>query len=338
MKKIATIVGTVTLFGLAILLTIYSVRYKNAEYAAVRALVKLGLSEEDSAVVMAMAKQESNFHQNVVGRYGEVGILQITKAVAKEQGLVVSPYEPRKPSSLLGVLAFDASAEEKKADERFELAANLRVGSSYYLALKRQLAFGHSDLQDLEMFAVGAYNMGPTRLQNLFEEGAPKTLEQFLPWLEAYEGDRIDPMKKSIVIDHLESVSKYYKEYLLMLPWMQRHGKPVAEEYFAAAKNAMVEVVDYQKWFMHLVLGGLIFFLAMTWLVRFMPSGKAFNLAFLLILLLAVVVESLDLREAVINGKKVDLIESVWDVFWTILIPLAWRTTRWVACKMRPKS
>lgn len=97
----------------------------------------------DPWLLLAMAQVESNFNTQLVGSYGEIGVLQILpstgKYIAKE----------------LNIAAFSA-------DILFDIALNVRF-SAFYLAKCFELTAGWDDLViDHSSRALLAYNRGPT--------------------------------------------------------------------------------------------------------------------------------------------------------------------------------
>lgn len=126
--------------------------------ATVPAISKAVLNEGkaydiDPFILMSVIYIESRFNSKAVGRYGEIGLMQI------------------KPSTALwmlsrGLIEFDSKAhtEDSIARALYDPATNIKFGAAY-------LAYMRSYFPESETLYLAAYNMGVGNVQALLRRG-----------------------------------------------------------------------------------------------------------------------------------------------------------------------
>ena len=109
-----------------------------------------------SALVYAIARQESNFHEDVFSRAGGLGILQLTLSTAQQ---------------------FDPSLTEKSL---YDPATNIRISIAYLKKLSQQF-------NQHPLLVASAYNAGPNKTRSWQPKSAPMPADIWIeirPWEE----------------------------------------------------------------------------------------------------------------------------------------------------------
>lgn len=200
-----------------------------------------------------------------------------------------------------------------------------RLGNRWdeYLAIRKTLLAEFHDLQDPEAFAAVGCHVGMARLRDLFSQGAPTDLKGFMEWTaRAKEQERADRSRLQAEGAHLRRLVLLFDDYRTTLPGMMARKAPALVEYVEAGKTVLVEATAYPKWFMHLALGGLIFFMTIGLLLPFASLRQVLVIAFSTAFAVAVGLEIIDFYEALLNNKTFLVAGSLWDVLGTMSIPL----------------
>lgn len=122
----------------------------------------IGIEDENSHLLHAIAKQESAFNHRVISRAGAIGYMQLMPATAKEVARKLKiPY----------------SKHRLRTDPKY----NIALGSGYIADIKKR--FDGSDL-----LAIATYNAGPTatkRWLNTYYDPRKETdIDKIVDWIE----------------------------------------------------------------------------------------------------------------------------------------------------------
>lgn len=209
--------------GFVALICNYGARQEYAEYRlkniATAYLSSHGeVDRDDLATIMGIAHKESRFWNGAVGRHHEVGVMQISEAIARENALVIATDTKKStPIQKLLFLAPEESLIEK--DQRFDERTSMRIAIDHFLRIKQNFQtryrLDESAARDL---AILAFHHGESRTSALLERNASRNLDALLDSLADPALPHDTWFERAVSVSFSEHVLRYRSEYLRQMP------------------------------------------------------------------------------------------------------------------------
>jgi hypothetical protein len=307
--------------------------HKDTEYLVARELDRSGLPLFDSAALAALVQKVSDHDTAASAPDGSRGLLLLDARTARRHGLRIAEERPAAPRTIYRRMMAPAPTEEAiSADERLDAAAHLRAAVAHYRETPR---LGPSQAGSA-IAALQRYVLSQPQaalLSRLLADQEPSSrlegeapLEQLAALTEYIAGAPLhsdDARLRDRVVNHLVTFRTQIDLFSRKLPKMRARLEPTPVEYVNSLKDILAQVLALQKWALHLLLGGWLFFIVLALSVLAgAPSGTAARASAVSVLAVAVAVELIDWRDAVLNGKETTLASSIFDIVVTCVVPL----------------